>query len=138
MTLAIDTTTTIDATPEAVWAELTDWSGMHRWVTGGENFRGPTPPASGGTVSFTARGADRSSTITELEPGRLITLTSTQGPVTADYRYTVAGDGSGSVVTLRADVIVRGPLRLLAPTIRKSIAKEDGGQLERLKQLVEH
>lgn len=137
MTLAIDATEPIHATPQEVWSALTDWSGMHRWVTGADGFSGPTPPTTGGTVTFTARGAQRSSTISELDPGRALTLTSVQGPVTAHYRYTVSPDGGQTVVGLRAEVIVRGLLRVLAPTIRRSIAKEDGGQLARLKALVE-
>ena len=35
-------------------------------------------------------------------------------------------------MTLEAEVLVKGPLKIMAPTIRGSIAKEDGSQLERL------
>ena len=38
-------------------------------------------------------------------------------------------------VGLTADILVRGPLKLLAPTIRRSIAKEDGEQLAALKRV---
>lgn len=137
MTLAIDTSETIAATPDTVWGVLTDWAGMSRWMPGAEGMRGPTPPVLGGTLTFTARGAERTSTITELEQGRLLTLTSEQGPVTAHYRYTVAPDGAGTRVGLEADVLVRGLLKVLAPTIRRSIAKEDGQQLPRLRSLLE-
>lgn len=137
MTLAIDATETIHATPDAVWAALTDWGGMTRWLPSAENMRGPTPPSNGGTLTFTARGTERTSTITALDPGKAITLTSVQGPVTAHYRYTVAPDGAGTKVGLVADIVVRGLLKLLAPTIRKSIAKEDGEQLAALKRVVE-
>jgi carbon monoxide dehydrogenase subunit G len=137
MTVAIDTSELVQAAPAAVWALLTDWERMDRWVTGASDFRGPTPPAKGGTVAFTARGVERSSTISELDPGRALTLTSVQGPVTAHYRYALAPEAGGTKVSLRAEVTVRGPLRLLAPTIRRSIMKEDGGQLARLKALAE-
>jgi carbon monoxide dehydrogenase subunit G len=137
MTLALDTSEIIDAAPDAVWAVLTDWPGMVRWVPSAEGMRGPTPPAVGVTLTFSARGAERTSTITELETGRLLTLTSTQGPVTAHYRYSVEPDGTKTRVGLRADVLVRGLLRVLAPTIRKSIAKEDGEQLARLRAIAE-
>ncbi len=137
MTIAIDATETIHATPAAVWAALTDWPGMTRWMPSAENMHGPTPPTEGGTLTFTARGTERTSSITALEPGKRITLTSVQGPVTAHYRYTIAPDGAATKVGLVADILVRGPLKLLAPTIRKSIAKEDGAQLAALKRVVE-
>lgn len=136
MTLAIDASETIDAAPDAVWAALTDWAGMTRWMPSAEGMRGPTPPVLGGTLTFTARGSERTSTITGLDPGKLLTLTSEQGPVSAHYRYTLAPDGAGTRVRLEADVVVRGILKVLAPTIRTSIAKEDGQQLPRLKALL--
>jgi hypothetical protein len=64
--------------------------------------------------------------------GRLLTLTSTQGPVTAAYAYTLAPAGAGTRIDLVVDVAVTGPLRLLAPVIRAAVARQDGGQLERL------
>ena len=131
MTIAFSATQTIPATPEAVWSVLTDWDRAPAWL-GIERMRGDSPPRVGSELTFVARGADRTSTITELEPGRRITMTSTQGPVTAHYRYAVAPEGSGSTVTLEAEVLVKGPLKIMAPIIRGSIAKEDGTQLERL------
>lgn len=137
MTNAIDASETIAAPADRVWAVLTDWSGMSRWMPGAEELRGPTPPKAGGTLTFTARGAERTSTITELDPGRALTLTSRQGPVTAHYRYRLDPAGDTTRASLVADIVVHGPLRLLAPTIRRSIAKEDGGQLAALKRVVE-
>ena len=131
MTIAFTATQTIPASPEAVWSVLTDWDRASSWL-GVERMRGDTPPHVGSELTFVARGADRTSTVTELDPGRRITMTSTQGPVTAHYRYAVAPDGAGSTVTLEAEVLVKGPLKIMAPTIRGSIAKEDGSQLERL------
>ena len=135
MTIAFTATQTIPASPEAVWSALTDWDRAPAWL-GVERMRGESPLRVGSELTFVARGADRTSTVTELEPGRRITMTSTQGPVTAHYRYAVAPDGAGSTVTLEAEVLVKGPLKVMAPTIRGSIAKEDGTQLERLAALV--
>lgn len=137
MTTAIDTEELIAAAPERVWRVLTDWPGMTLWMPGAQDMRGPTPPEPGGTLTFTARGTERTSTITELETSRLLTLTSTQGPVTAHYRYRLIPDGAGTRVRLEADVLIRGLLRVLGPMIRGSIAKEDGTQLQALKRVVE-
>lgn len=131
MTLAFAATESIPASTQAIWTVLTDWDRAPDWL-GVERMHGDGPPRIGGELAFTARGTERTSTITELEPGRRITMTSTQGPVTAHYRYAIAPSGAASTVTLEADVLVRGPLRIIAPVIRKSIAKEDGTQLERL------
>ncbi len=135
MTIAFTATQTIPASPDAVWSVLTDWDRAPAWL-GVERMRGEQPPRVGSELTFVARGAERTSTITELEPGRRITMTSTQGPVTAHYRYALAPDGTGTAATLEAEVLVGGALKLLAPTIRRSIAKEDGTQLERLAAVV--
>ena len=135
MTIAFTATQTIPAAPDTVWSTLTDWTRAPEWL-GVERMRGESTPRAGSELTFVARGAERTSTITELEPGRRITMTSTQGPVTAHYRYSIAPDGAGSRVTLESDVLVTGPLKLMAPMIRRSIAKEDGTQLERLAAVV--
>ncbi len=118
-----------------MWTALTDWTRAGAWL-GVERMHGDSPPRVGTELRFVARGSERTSTITELDPGRRITMTSSQGPVTAHYRYAIAPAGGGSSVTLEAEVLVKGPLRVMAPTIRKAIAKEDGTQLERLAAVV--
>ena len=137
MTQAFAAAESIRATPEQIWHALTDWANGPRWLPGVTSMTGPNEPRLGDTVLFVARGVERSSTITALESSRLLTLTSTQGPVTAHYTYTLAGEHSGTSVLLTADVLIRGALRVLAPVIRSSIAKEDGNQLELLKVFVE-
>lgn len=131
MTVAFTASQTIPASPDAVWSVLTDWNRAPDWL-GVDRMRGESPPNVGSELTFTARGAERTSTVTELDPGRRITMTSSQGPVTANYRYVLAPDAAGTAVALEAEVLVRGPLRIMAPIIRRSIAKEDGTQLQRL------
>jgi uncharacterized protein YndB with AHSA1/START domain len=51
MTNAIDASEVLAAPADRVWAVLTDWSGMSRWMGGAEELRGPNPPAVGGTLA---------------------------------------------------------------------------------------
>ena len=135
MTTAIDTTTTIAAPPDAVWAALTDWSLASRWMPGVTAMSGPVSP--GAVVTFTVRGKDRTAVVDTLDAPRTLALLSRSGPVTALYTYTLTGTAVSTDLRLVADVVVRGPLTLLAPVIRRSIAKEDGVQPERLRAVVE-
>lgn len=135
MTTAIDTTTTVAAPPDAVWAALTDWSLAPRWMPGVTAMSGPVSP--GAVVTFTVRGKERTAVVETLDAPRTLALLSHSGPVTAVYTYRLAAAGGGTTLRLLADVEVRGPLKVLAPVIRRSIAKEDGVQPERLRAVVE-
>lgn len=136
MTLAFTDRRILTAPPAEVWAALTDWSRAPAWLPGVERMRADGPLAVGTVLRFTARGKDRTSTIAALEPGRVLTLTSEQPGVRADYRYEVEPAGSGAAVSLTADVETRGAMRLLGAVIRSAIVKEDGRQLERLAALL--
>ena len=135
MTTAIDTTTTIAAPPDAVWAALTDWSLASRWMPGVTAMSGPV--AQGAVVTFTVRGKDRTARVETLDAPRTLALLSRSGPVAALYTYTLTGTAAGTVLRLLADVEVRGPLTVLARVIRRSIAREDGVQPENLRAVVE-
>ncbi|WP_456787150.1 SRPBCC family protein [Cellulomonas sp. P5_C5] len=135
MTTAIDTTTTIAAPPDAVWAALTDWSLASRWMPGVTAMSGPV--AQGAVVTFTVRGKERTAVVDTLAAPRTLALLSRSGPVTAVYTYTLSGTADGTRLRLLADVEVGGALKVLAPVIRRSIAKEDGVQPERLRAVVE-
>lgn len=130
MTEAFRAETTIDRPVHEVWARLVDWDDAARWMSGVERLRAQGPTAVGTELIFTTRGKQRSSQIAALDPGRSITLRSTQGGVTADYVYTCASDGGGTKVSLTADCVITGPVRLLSPVIRSAIRRADGGQLD--------
>ena len=135
MTTAIDTTTTIAAPPDTVWAALTDWSLAPRWMPGVTAMSGPV--SVGAVVTFTVRGKDRTAVVELLDAPRTLALLSRSGPVTALYTYTLTAIAAGTDLRLVADVDVRGPLSLIARVIRRSIAQEDGVQTERLRVAVE-
>jgi uncharacterized protein YndB with AHSA1/START domain len=131
MPTAFRTTRTLARPADQVWAALTDWDTAAGWL-GVDQVRAPGATEVGARLQFTARGRERTSEITELDPGRALTLRSVQGGVTADYRYTLEPDGGATQLTLVADVVARGAWRPLGPVIRTAIRRTDAGQLDAL------
>ena len=140
MARAFTAETTIAKPAPDVWHALTDWSNAHRWMAGVDWLKADGETAPGTRITFRARDHDRTSTITSLQPGRLLVLHSEHGGVSADYEYAVEELGDGITrVRLTADCHMRGlPWRILAPLIRMAMKKTDAGQLEALKQLIEN
>ena len=128
---------TIQASPTDVWNTLTDWSTASEWMPGVSDMRAAGATAVGTELIFIARGKNRTSTVTALEPGRLITMSSTMPGVLADYTYALKPAGAGTAVSLVADVETSGPMKLMGKVIRSAIAKEDGVQLAGLKAFIE-
>ena len=139
MAAAIDVDATISRPPEDVWSVMTDWRNAPRWMGGIDEMRADGAPVAGTTVTFRARGKDRSAVITEAEPARSLVLRSVQGAVAADYTYTLHGAADGSTrVTLVAECTTQAlGWRLVLPILRFAIRRTDGGQLEALKAVVE-
>jgi carbon monoxide dehydrogenase subunit G len=138
MVQAFAVTQIIDRPVEQVWKHLTDWSAGPAWLPGVESMHADGETAVDTPISFRTRGKEQTSTITELTPERSVTLTSTQGPVTAAYAYTLERLGDDRTrISLIADVEVRGPLALTAPALRRAIKRTDNVQLDRLKAHIE-
>ena len=101
-------------------------------------MRQTSEPLRVGTVlAFRAQTSERTSTVESLDPGTLIALASDGPGVHAVYTYTLEDDADGTLVRLVADVETRGAMKMLGPTIRSSIAKADGGQLEALARMLQ-
>ncbi len=102
-------------------------------------LRADGPLGVGTRLHFTARGRERSSDVTQVSPGEGLTLTSHVGPVSAHYRYvlTPQADPSMTRLDLMADVEAAGLMKLLAPVIRKAIAREDSVQPANFKKMAE-
>jgi len=71
-------------------------------MSGTESLAADGESEPGTILSFRSRGQDRESTITEWDPGRAVTLESTQGGVTATYRYRCEPTPDGTSVSLHA------------------------------------
>lgn len=136
---AFDSTATLTGTPDEVWRTLTDWSLAPRWMPGVQQLRASTTAvAPGTTLTFVVRGKERTARVHEAEAPHSLVLVSRSGPVTATYRYRLAPAADRrTALTLVADVMVTGPLALLAPVIRRAIAREDAAQPRRLAALLE-
>ena len=134
---------TIDRPVADVWATLTDWSGLARWMAGIDEVRADGPTTAGTTLTFRSRGKDRTSTLLDVVDGTSVTLRSTQGGVTADYRYVLSpspssdGGAGGTRATLDAECTATGLFRPLQGIIGRAMARADGGQMDALKALVE-
>lgn len=138
MSQAFSSHETINLPSDAVWARLTDWSSAPAWMPGVSALRQDGTLAVGSVLRFSARGKERVSEVTELVPGRSITLTSRVGKTRADYRYSLTAAGqSSTAVDLVATVTTDGAMKLLGPVIRKAIAREDSVQLVNFKKSVE-
>lgn len=134
---------TIDRPVDEVWAVLTDWSGLDRWMDGIDDVRADGTTVAGTSLTFRSRGKDRTSTLLEVVDGTSVTLRSTQGGVTADYRYVLSPapspDGVAGVTraTLDAECTATGLFRPMHGIITRAMARADGGQMDALKALVE-
>lgn len=137
MSRAFVVTRDIDRPVADVWRVLTDWDRAPAWMSGVDSVRAAGGTRVGDTLSFVARKRERTSEVTAVRPGESITLTSVQGPVRADYTYTVSVADGATRAGLVADVTVSGGLRVFAPVLRALIRRTDGGQLDALKRVVE-
>ncbi|WP_214401337.1 SRPBCC family protein [Pseudonocardia lacus] len=137
MRRAFESKTVIDRPAAEVWRELTDWERAPRWMPGIDAMSCDAGTAPGSTVTFRTRGRARTSTITEVEPGRALTLVSVQGGVTARYTYRLLPSDDRTRVRLTADVATAGPWVVLGPVVRAAIRRADAHQLTALREVVQ-
>jgi hypothetical protein len=107
MTDEVQGTETIAASPESIYALISDLPRMGEWSPeniGGSWLRG----ATGATVGAKFKGDNRNGskswsttvTITAADPGKRFAFDVTVGPVpVADWRYDLAADGETTTVT---------------------------------------
>lgn len=138
MAAAIDTEVTIDKPVDVVWERMTDWDRSGDWMPGVDGVEADGETVAGTTLTFRARGKDRTATVLDVEPGRALTLRSIQGGVTADYRYLVEPVGDGrSRAQLVAECRTSGLWSLVGPLLRVAIRRTDSSQMLKLKAAVE-
>jgi uncharacterized protein YndB with AHSA1/START domain len=128
---AFTVTRTIDRPADDVWRALTDWDQASGWL-GVDEVRADGHTGPGTRLTFRTRGKVRTAEITEVTPGRALTVRSRQGGVTADYTYAVEPVDAGSRVSLVADVRAAGLWAPLGPVVRAAIRRADAGQLDAL------
>lgn len=95
-----------DVDPPALWEQLSDIEGWVRWNDGVESIELDGPLAIGVTFRMTPPGEDTlTSTVVELEPGRLISdLTELDG-ITVKVQHRLDPiDSGGTTITYRIEV----------------------------------
>lgn len=132
-------TRTVRADVADVWRWLTVPELMDRWIHSIQNLQtvDGAPIGEGSVLRFLARGRAHSTKVVEFEPKRALALQSTQGPVTATYRYTIDERPVGCELTLSIDCHTSGWAALLGPAIGLLAWYTDKGQVDRLKACAE-
>lgn len=138
MQTAFDTTTRFDHPIDDVWTALTDWERLGDWMPGVTSASGPDKPSDGDELALKMERGDRVSVLTEWRPTTTMAFRSTTGPVTAEYRYDLTRiDDTTTDARIIGRCAVRGPLRLAARLIRRTLRTTDGDQLARLRDLMD-
>ena len=137
-------TETIKAPADAVWAVLSDPARAPEWMKTvsavEKTSEGDTAKGSTFRATSSKRGRHgRTVTVAEWEVGRRIALASTSGGMSAIYDYICeTGEEGKTQVTLLATCEGKGFFwTILQPMLIFMIKSTDGGQLKRLKKLVE-
>lgn len=128
----------IAAPASVVWRYFADPEAMGRWMPGIDamHSRDDRPLGPGSEIVFVARGAERTSWVETCQPERELTLRSTQGPVTATYRYRLEPEDGATRVTLQARCNAKGLVKIVMPLIAIAIRRVDGKQLVALREAI--
>ncbi|WP_349410623.1 hypothetical protein [Pseudalkalibacillus sp. SCS-8] len=140
MSKIFETTVSINGTLIDVWEYFialeengSEWMGISQSLekeTDGEVHEGSR-------FVFYARGKKQTTTITEFEPMKKVTLTSVQGDFRADYTYHFINAAEATDVKLIAHCEAKGIMKLLSPLIKMAIKKSDQHHLEAMKTAYE-
>ena len=133
----------INCPPEKVFSLIDQPSDYPKWqagVTAGGND--PDDPASPFGTGWQVRkvfGKERkmSFVITQYEPNRLKAYKSTSGPTHVEGVYLVESENGGTRFTVHFSSEIQGSLKLAAPLINRTIAKQWESSLQNLKHLLE-
>lgn len=101
----------VEASPDAVWAVLTDGAGWSRWDSGVDAVEGKIEP--GGTITIRSKVAPGRAfpvKVTAFEPGRRLQFSGRMplGLFKGVRTYMLTGEGSGTALKMREEYT--GPL----------------------------
>lgn len=144
MTVDVTTEIVIDRPVAVVAAYTCDPRNAPEWYA---NIRSvelltPAPVDVGSRMRFIAgflgRRLEYTYEVLELEPGRVMTMSTSSGPfpMTTEYRFTASGDHR-TVVMLRNHGEPSGFGSVAAPVLRRSMERANGKDLATLKALLE-
>lgn len=121
---------------EDVWNVLIDIENAPKWMNGIDSMTLQGGLVEGAVIKFHSRGAERESRISKLVPQSCLALTSTQGPVTATYTYSLRNHGDHTLMTLQAVCEGRGLIKILMPFMSWLLKYTDGNHLSELKRIL--
>jgi uncharacterized membrane protein len=75
--------------------------------------------------------------VAQYEPDRAFSLRVLDGPLKVDGAYRFEGEGGRTQVEFRAEGAVHGPLRLVEPLLKRTLARQFAGYHRRLKEILE-
>jgi uncharacterized protein YndB with AHSA1/START domain len=141
----IERTLTVDQPAERVWDYLSDFRSTNDWDPGTVRTERTSGDGGAGTTyhhtsRFLGREVQLDYVVTEVEPGRRITLQGDNSTVTSVDTITVdAAPEGGTVVTYRAELTLKGVARLagsaLALPLKKLGDDAEKGLTEALEKL---
>lgn len=139
-----ENTTTIDASPDDVFAVLLDAESYDHWVVGCKDIRtvdsGWPEPGSRlhHTVGVGPLDVEDTTAIVSVDPPRRLVLEARARPAgVAHVSFTLEPDGDATKVTMK-ERAVRGPARRMSnPMLDAMVRSRNAETLRRLKELVE-
>ena len=139
--VAVDEERVVARPRDVVWARLTDWASMPRWVPGVRDLVEGGPVAEGTMLVFGSEHGDRSARVSCVWPEFLLTITTQRAAVRADYTFALADapdrpPGGATVVRLIAQVAA-DLSDAQAQAVRARIGVVDATQLDRLAAVLE-
>ena len=133
----------IERSPAQVWAYMMDFSTAPRWRNLVREIRvltdGPLRPGSELEVTFDVFGRLRNTRcdVVAFETARRFGLRNVTPKVTGTFEYTLAPEGTGTLITFSCDLRPHGLMWLLLPMMIRSNRTRFAQQLANLKREVE-
>jgi uncharacterized protein YndB with AHSA1/START domain len=144
----VENTAIIERPIGDVWAFASDARNEPRWHTDILEVRSASGPDGGPytiwrlgdtllvTVQFMGRN-DYEVEVTGLEEGRRLELTTRTGPMRPTATYHFEPEDGSTRFTRTVEMPFRGPMRLMAPLIRRNLKKRNARFVDNLKSLLE-
>lgn len=134
----------INATPEAVWAFMTNLDNSPKWIVGVSESKqtSPGPMGPGAVIRETRTLAKRTETfdihVREFDPPRKYSAAAKAGKAEFAYSFELKDAGGSTDITMNASARAPGLFAGLFLRIGvRFMEKYDGDQLEQLKRAVE-
>lgn len=134
---ALERSISISRPIDEVWTLMTDWSQAGEWWPHVLEVEGPHPVRAGDMLTFSYQGTLASATVDVADEPRRLVIRRVNGSVAATFDYRLESGTNATTVSLHASLVAEHALRLVAPLLRRALARTDRAQLDLLSQLAE-